>query len=174
MPSIEHPKDVMGRFITQSLFFELTSPAYRAEYNVQYTIKENDHEHKGKTYLSLRQIYLSYNDITEYSFAKEVFGSWEHWKRLKASPFFKPHYASWREELEVKIQAMGIAHMREEVLLKGKAAGSSAKWLAEKGWDTSDKRGRPSKAKVKQEAARMDRVNEEVDEMLGHAETIRH
>ena len=59
--------DKMGKYRTQSLFLEI---GYGDD--AIFTLKDQDHVHDGKTYLSLRKMYLEFNDPTEYQFANEV------------------------------------------------------------------------------------------------------
>ena len=166
-------KDKMGRWLTKALFFETALPEMRKKYDCLYTLKEFDHvSEDGTRYISLRQIYLSYMDPTEYKFAHGELGSWDHWNTLKTSVFFKEHYIKWREELEVKMLAEGFKVMMEEAQGSGKGKGVAARWLAEKGWDKESRKGRPSKRKIAEEAAKMDRVKEETEELLEHGRTL--
>jgi len=127
-------KDAQGRFLTQGLFFErcVFDELFGEEWIPPFTLKEYDHEHKGKKYKSLRQIYLSYEDPTEYQFAIDTLGSWDHWMKLQDSPWFKPFLESWRAELEVKIRSQGIRNML--VASAGEKGIQAAKWLAEGSW----------------------------------------
>jgi len=163
----------MGRWLTRALFFETATPEMRDKYECLFTLKEEDHvSEDGTSYRSLRKIYLSYNDPTGYLFATEVLGSWDHWQAIKRSSFFKEYLASWEEELEIKLLAKGFAGMLNEMDSAGKGSATASKWLAEKGWDRTSAKGRPSKAKIDQEAAKQLRVFEEVDELLTHGNTI--
>ena len=121
-----------GNFLTYALFYE-----YRATHIVDFqsqifNLKEDDY--KG-TY-SLKKIYLSFNDPTEYSFAIAVFGNWKYWKRLQSSSFLQLHLEEWREEMEIKLRSKGIdiqVGIAGDDLHKSQAAAS--KWLADKGWE---------------------------------------
>ena len=147
-------KDTMGRPITQSLFLE---NGYNTELAV-YTLKDEDHEHKGTTYISLKQLFLEMEDVTEYEFANEYLLGWSHWKRLNANKLMTKHFEEWREELELRLRAQGIrAIIDQSADDKGFQA---AKYLAEKGWDKRTA-GRPSKnEKLKEERMQM-RVEDE-------------
>jgi len=171
---MSHYKDEQGRFRTKGLFFETASPTYRAKYDIPFTLKEFDYEKKGKIYISLRQMYLSYEDPTEYSFALSVLGSWDHWKRLRSQPFFREHYAAWQEELALKLQCKGVGLVAEEATSGSKSSASAAKWLAERGWIGKQDKGRPSKAKIQEEARHFNNMNGELDEILDQADAISH
>lgn len=149
-------KDDQGRFLTRALFFETSGIAgTRDKYPPPFTLKEDDY----KDYKSLRKIYLEYEDPTEYSFAIEVFGSWDHWQRLLNTEWFIPHIEDWRLELETKMESKGIKRMVE--LAKKDDKGVSAKWLASKGWKTGSNRGRPSNAEVQGERKRQARSSKD-------------
>jgi len=167
-------KDNEGRFRTKGLFLETSSVDYRKRYDVPFTLKEHDYEFKGKTYVALRKVFLECEDPTEYVFAMQVFNSWEHWKKLRTQPFFKEHYASWKEELELRIQSKGVRLIALEAASGGKSSASSAKWLAERGWIGKQDKGRPSKAKIQQAAQHYNSANAELDELLDDAQRINH
>ena len=146
--------------LVEALFWETRHP----EYTPYWTMKDQDHIVDGVTYPSLKERYMSFNDPTEYLFAMDVFGDWEHWKQIARSYYWKPIIKRWREELEVKMKAEALRSIIEEAE-HGKARVSAAKYLIEKGWvDKEDKRGRPSKEAVKTEAAKMVKIKDEIDE----------
>lgn len=129
-------KDKMGRPITQSLFLENGYTDFAV-----YTFKDDDFEYKGKTYPSLKRLYLEAMDPTEYSFATEHLAGWKHWVRLQGNSLIMKHIEQWREELELAIASEGVKQMRSHA--KSGHQGSS-RWLAERGWNEK-KVGRPSK-----------------------------
>jgi hypothetical protein len=129
-------KDSMGRWFTKSLFFETARTDQKDR--VLFTLKEE--EHLG--YPSLKEMYLDTEDPTEYDFAVEHLGGWNHWKALTKCKWFAPYLADWRDEMEVRVRSRGIKSLISHSLTpKGQ---TSAKWLAEKGW-LDKKRGAPSK-----------------------------
>lgn len=144
----------MGRPLTQSLFLEI---GYNE--SAVYTLKEIDHIHNGKTYPSLKRLYLECNDPTEYNFAIKYLLGWKHWLRLCENKGLKGHIQEWRDELEVKIRAEAIKQT-----ISSAQAGSwqASKWLADRGWDTRGA-GRPSAAE-KEKAAK---INELVQDEYG-------
>ena len=152
-------KDVMGRFRTLSLFYELNT----TDLPSVFTLKER--EHKG--YPSLKQIFLSYTDPTEYTFAMEVFGSWTGWQKISESAEIKKHVDQWREELEIKIRAEAIKAIAETAVTEGAKGTAAARWIAEGNW--KGRRGRPSKAEVERErkiqAGIQDDISDDIERM---------
>jgi hypothetical protein len=102
--------------------------------------------------LSLKKLYLEENDPTEYLFAIKIFGNYSHWERLVKCAWFKPHLQVWRKELELKLQAEGVQHLRQIAASGGPKGLNAAKFLAQKTWmDTHDKkpgRGRPRQEEI--------------------------
>lgn len=147
-------KDSMGRPMTQSLFLEIGYHTDRAV----YTLKDEDHEFEGNTYLSLKRLFLEMEDPTEYEFANTYLLGWQHWQRLNANKALSKHFEEWREELELQLRAQGIrAIIDQSADEKGFQA---AKWLADRGWDKKAA-GRPSKHDKKREERMEARLNEE-------------
>lgn len=146
-------KNDSGKWITKSLFFELTSPDSRE--HAVFTLKEDNHTYDGVTYISLKRLYMSCEDPTEWEFANKHLGGWQHWKTLQESSELVSHVESWREEKEVYYRSIGI-----KSLLASAEEGNfqASKWLADKGWDEVKKRGRPSKQEVKKETEQQAKV----------------
>src|SRR5690625_4311210 len=94
--------DVNGQPLTQSLFLEI---GYSTKYAI-YTLKDYDHEYKGKIYPSIKHLYLDEEDPTEYVFANKYFMSWSHWKRVRENKVLQLHINEWREELEIRLRSM--------------------------------------------------------------------
>ncbi len=134
--------DVMGRPLTQSLFLEI---GYMD--SAVYTLKDQDHEYNGKTYLSLKRLYLTIADPTEYEFATTYLLGWKHWLRLCENKAVRSHIDEWRVELEVKLRSKGVKAAMSQAASGNYAA---AKWMADRGWDTRGK-GRPSKDEIEHE-----------------------
>jgi len=135
-------KDKMGRWRTQSLFYEFY--LNNEDYPPVFTLKEFDHEGLP----SIRQLFLSYEDPTGYLFSKNVLGSYEHWKKLMELDWFRTHVQDWLVELEVKQQANALRKIKTISEGDGNVAFQAAKFLAEQGWKS--KRGRPSKQEIEQ------------------------
>lgn len=145
--------DTMGRPLTQSLFLEL---GYNTDYAL-FTLNDDDKLYQGKTYYSLKKLYLEIGDPSEYEFAKACLLGWRHWKRLQENKLIRPHIEEWREEIEVMRRSEGILSIADQ------AEGNfqAAKWLAERGWDKRGA-GRPSKVEKKREEMMKERISENV------------
>jgi len=167
--SIFKMKDNMGRYRTRSLFFETNAPHLRDEYPPIYTLKEDTY----KGYKSARQIYLMAKDPTEYKAAIALFGSWSHWNYMLANcKWFLVKVEEWRAELEVMLRSESIDSIVADSNSDSKSAISSNKWLADKGWEKNDQRGRPSKAKVAKEAKILSRIEEDLAEDIARMESF--
>lgn len=152
-------KDDQGRYLTQAMFKETSSVDMRKKFPPEFTLKEHD----IKGYKSMKQLYMACEDPTEYSFAMEILGSWEHWQKLSNSTWFKPIVDAWREELEIKLRSKGIRTMAE-LAVKDKNK-DAAKWLAQAGFKlNSNSRGRPSKEEVQGELKKQARLKADIEE----------
>jgi len=144
--------DSMGKFRTQSLFLEL---GYGAE--ALFTLKDQDHVHDGKTYISMKRLYLEFEDPTEYEFANTVLLNWKHWQRMCENKLIRKHIDDWREELEVKLRCQAIG---DAIQLAKSGQFQAAKWVADRGWATRAA-GRPSKAEIEHEKKVQARIEDE-------------
>jgi hypothetical protein len=162
-------KDKLGRFRTQSLFWEFAFlNNLREEENVLdpiWTIKDYDIEKEGIVYPSLKQIYMSYDHIPgfEYDFAMEVFNSWDHWVKLtdSSNASLRTEFKAWREELEIKIKANAIRAVMQKSKMDDAQGFNAAKYLADKGYAPT--RGRPSKEEVEREKKIQAGVSKELE-----------
>jgi len=156
-------KDDFGRYRTATLFWETRRSADdRSErYPPLFTLKPTPFEHEGVVYPSLKAIYMSYDHIPnfEYDFAMDVFGSWDHWKKLEGS-IIKEHIKAWREELEIRIKADAMKTVLAQSRDTDKGLAAARALLA--GEDKGTKRGRPSK----EEVARQQKIDARVRETL--------
>lgn len=117
-----------------------------------YTLRDKDHTSEGKTFVSLRRLYLEEEDVTEYSFANKHMESWEHWQMLLECKWFQEYVTRWRTELELKLKSRALKNIMAEAAGQTKSSFNANKWLAEKNWidkaAESNRRGRPSKAEI--------------------------
>ena len=147
-------RDERGNYITQSLFLEV---GYDTEKAV-YTFSSQDKEYKGRTYPSLRRLYMEVADPTEYAFAEQYLADWEHWNRICNNKLLMENIKPWREELEVKLRSQAVRNglkMAEDNF-------NAAKWAADGGWKGA-KVGRPSKEESAKERRIRERVNANVE-----------
>lgn len=152
-------KDKLGRWRTRSLFKEFHS--HNPEYPPVFTLKE--YEEGGLP--SVRQLFLSYKDPTGYKFAKEVLGSYEHWKKLLDTDWFPQYLEEWQAELEVKLVSDSLLKIKEISIGPSAQAFNAAKYLAEKGWEPV-KQGRPKKSDKDKTAKVQAGIEAEVEEDL--------
>jgi hypothetical protein len=151
VPNKKAMKDQLGRYITQSLFLE---PNYNEEF-AMYTFDGEDKVYNGKTYPSLKKLYMELGDPIEYEFATTYLYDWNHWKRLCTNAIIMRHIEQWRDELELKLMSEGVRMMLDQAEDNQQAA----KWLAERGWSKRGA-GRPKK----EEAEFNRKVHERLDE----------
>lgn len=176
-------KDVIGRYRTESLFYETMAKAEldREIYWPIFTLNENDlvltpsnwyydryPDHKVP---SLRKIYLAEADPAEYDFSMKVFKSDRHWKILTKCTFFQPYLEEWRSTLRTKLHSAGIKTLLELAMSgPGPQALQAAKWLAEFGFEPKQSKGRPTNQQVAVETRKsveQDRILLEDAERIG-------
>lgn len=137
----EKMKDEKGRYIVQGLFLE---DRYNTDL-AMFTFDGSHKEYKGKTYYSLKKLYLDLMDPVEYIFATEYLVDWPHWQRLCNNAIIGRHVEQWREELSLKLASEGAMQMVNLALEK--ESYQATKWLSDRGWDVKEK-GRPSKSQI--------------------------
>lgn len=144
--------DSMGRYITQSLFLEL---GYNED--AIYTLKDQDHFHNGKLYISAKKLYLEMEDPTEYKFAITYFCGWKHWQKMSENKAIRKHIEEWREELEYKLRSEGVKAM---IVQARTGSFQASKWLNDRGWEKRAA-GRPSEAEIEREKEFQTRAKDE-------------
>ena len=146
-------RDSINNFRTLSLFLETNT----TDLEPLFTLKDDDYRKEGKLYKSMKRIYLSYNDPTEWDFVQDVLGNWRHWERLCNNKIIRSYIDQWRLELEIKLRSQGVRNLYEA---SGKKA-DAAKWFAEGAW--KGKRGRPSKDEVEREKRVQAGIEQDLD-----------
>ena len=149
-------KDSQGRFLTSALFFETKTEGFDPVFSLK------DYDNNGCK--SMKLLYLKVGDPTEYAFAMQVLGSWQHWQKLCRVKQFNKIFNEWREELEIKLRSEGLSAIRataNDDSSKGQL--QAAKYLADKGW-AEKKRGAPSQAEKAAEVKKQARIISEVDD----------
>ena len=150
-----------GQFKTAALVYEAPS---NDKSDCVFTLKDQDYINQDGVYLfSLQRLYLAISDPTEYEFALEVFGSWRAWQDLKECKWMKTHVTQWVELLEIKMRSEALVGLQRTARGQSNSAITAQKFLAEKGWDKSSKRGRPTK----EELERTKRIAAGIEEEIG-------
>lgn len=143
-----------GGYLMRSLFLETRN---NPDLDPIYTLKDQDKEFQGKTYLSLYRLYMETSDLTEYDFATQYLESWDQWVQLTSKGWFKPYIERWRTELELKLKCEALRRMIKEAVEGGKNSYNANKFIVERGWVPKEtegsRRGRPSKAEIARKAA---------------------
>lgn len=159
---IESALEDFANYRTLSLFVEKN---FDESFKPIFTIKERDFKKDGTVYYSLKQIYLSYSDPTEYTFATEVLGSWKHWQKLCNNKFLGALINEWREELEIKLRSESIRSIIQTAKEGGHKGVTAAKYVSEHGWNKR-KAGRPTTAEVKRETKVLSKLETEINKDL--------
>lgn len=142
----------MAKPMTKALFFEMSDPDYREEMETEWTLKEKDHIVDGKTYRSLKKVYLEMEDVTEYEFALATLGSFVQWETLCKTTWFKEHAEQWRKELNLKLKAKGMRSIIQAATTDENLSFQAMKYLSDNQYlEKKSGRGRPSKADVEAE-----------------------
>lgn len=161
-------KDDLGRYRTQSLFWELRHGGDTVKYPPVFTTKDEDIERDGVKYISMKKIYMTYDHIPgyEYEFAMEVLGSWDHWNKLANDtiPDIKNMIQSWRDELDIRLKAHGLKALIYASRDNDAKGVQASKYLVEKGY--IQKRGRPSKEEVDRELKANTKLKKEFESDL--------
>lgn len=132
---------------------------------VRKVVDPETNEITYKTYPSLYQLYMRENDPLEHEFAMKYFESWFHWQEVANSTWMKPLIDSWRQELELRIQSDALKAIQAEAINDTKYSYAANLYLAKKSWKDKETpkepapekrlRGRPSKASIAEEAAKI-------------------
>lgn len=157
-------KNTNGFHLLKPIFYELDDAEHL---QTIYTLKEYDHEVNGIIYPSLRRLYVECEDPTEYEFACLHLDGWVHWKKLSAAVFFQPYLKEWREELEVRLRAKALNRIKVRAASNDKDSMQADKILLSGGWKTPEEKtqvGRPTKAKIAEEADKLFKEKSVFDE----------
>jgi hypothetical protein len=174
---------VGGRYILNGLFYEKMGHNQSLVSVIKnrpiFTLKVYDYEipessvfyRKGELnrLKSLHQLYLEYEDPSEYNFATSVFGNFEHWKALTQTGFFREYLKEMRDVLAIKLDAKTVQAARRVMDTGvGPQALQAAKWLNQRVKENQPKptRGRPSNDEVagelKRQAAEQVEANDDL------------
>ena len=161
-----YKSSTMGIWMTDGLFYETC----KVKSEAIYTLRSYDFAVKGIEYRSLRKIYVELMDPTEYTFAVEYLGGWEHWQKMCANAALGKEIDKWRDELEVKLRSQAVRSLMVTAVTEGAKGTTAAKWLADRGW--LEKRGRPSKAEKEKRLKQDSHIKAEYEEDLERVQDL--
>jgi hypothetical protein len=166
-----------GRWVTTGIFLETYQSHLTPKSRVIYTLLP----YSLDQYPSLHQLYLTYEDLTEYQFASECLGGWDHWQTILGSENERLQDAIkvWRAELEIKLKSQAFQRIKEEAEADGRNGFAANRYLIERSWagdfskpkpQEKNSRGRPSKQSIQDAAAAIaldnKQVNDDFDRMF--------
>ena len=122
-----------------------------------YTLTPYDKVVEGKTYKSLKRLFLETNDPTGYTLATMYLDGWEHLQRLQAG-VLKDLWPVWEDEMEVKLKSAGLRTVFEKA---SEGNVDCAKFLTNKGW-VKRKAGAPTK----DEKARQLKIDQSIEKEM--------
>lgn len=157
-------KSVNNAWLLKPIFYEMSDSD---KSRVLYTLKPEDYTVDGKTYPSLRRLYLEEADTSEYYFAEKYFGGYPHFRRLLSASWFLDYLSELREELALKIKADAtrrIAEIAADKKDRGSLAANRA--MLESVSPKKSSVGRPTKESIKREADQLFRDQSEIDSDL--------
>lgn len=144
-------KDVMGRYRT-NVFYEFNKSRHD-DYPPLYTMREDE-------WLGLPSAYKIFMlSESEYEAAIKLVGSWNHWQRLlKCKPFTDGvddggqwvGLNAWREEKKIREKAWALNQLK----ISAQGGSVSAQKILFEADKVAGKRGRPSSAEIRKEAAK--------------------
>lgn len=97
-------KDSNNKYRITSLFLETNETSSTPLFTLGPYDKDNC--------ISFKRKYMEYEDITEYTPAIALLGSWEHWLLLRGSPVLAPYLDKFRDELIQKVKSESVATIR--------------------------------------------------------------
>lgn len=157
-------KNAQNVYLTKSLFYDQCEGKH--DYAL-YTTQEEDRFEDGKLYPSVYKLFIECGDPTGYKFASMYLSSWHHYELLLKTSWFKPVIDKAVAELEVKIKSDALVNViKESKDRQSKSSFQANKYLLDKGWVEKDSPvGRPTKARIKEEADKMVAELDELDEI---------
>lgn len=129
MPLIPEDKlrNANGTMVTTSLFWEFSCDMDKAFFTMTHSDKN------GLVAFKPLYVKLTVEDPTEYTFALEVFGSWDHWQKMLKNRKVRDFVDTCREERDIAIESNAVREIIEEAAT-GKAKFQAAKFLVQKGY----------------------------------------
>lgn len=160
-----------GAYYTRGMFHEFEKMSSEDNEGPRvFTMKEFDITDKdGNVKKSFIRLFVECDDPTGYVFSQNYLGGFKHWEELKKCTWFKPLLEKALHELELKHKAMALSNILKEARENGKNTMQASKYLLEIGYGEeangrTNKVGRPSKEKIKEEAKKLVSVSEDINE----------
>ena len=140
--------------MSRALFSDVTS----SEYNIMSL------EDKTSGLPCLRDLYmeLTLDDPTEYTFAIEVFNTWDFWENLSTSSVIQPIVDKWRKENMIRQKMIAVRALKQEAA-NGKSKATAAKWLFDNGFTAA----KPKDEDKKKIVSTIDKKTEDDMKRLG-------
>lgn len=135
----------MNNWLTRSLFFDV-SVKYAEDREYKKPVFTLNDPRPG--YICAKDTFLELKDLTGRKWAEKYLKDYRHFKHLIECTWFKNAYDEWCEELRDILKMEALERIREIALGETSQALSAAKYLANKEYDGSSSRGRPSKEEI--------------------------
>tara|TARA_R110000803_G_scaffold207605_1_gene275649 strand:- start:299 stop:895 length:597 start_codon:yes stop_codon:yes gene_type:complete len=165
----------MSQWLAKGMFIDTYKQMNNSDVeDCLYTLGRVSHD---DDYPSLYQLYMDFDDSTEYLFAEEHLGGWDHWVFLSKQTFFLKELSRWREELELRSKARALGAMKAKANdPNDKDYYTCNKFLLEKGWDAEHKETRAlngyARKTSKQEIVDTAEELYSIKEIEGHAKRV--
>lgn len=142
-----------------SLFLEPAVKQNRPLDRVRFYCEPTYNEEAAGKLVSARDTFIAYRDPTGHKWAKQYLESYTHYERLLKTSWFLPYVESWINEIHSILESEALDVIKD-IMRDSEASQttrlSSAKYIAEQGWQkshqkesASDKRGRPKNSDIK-------------------------
>lgn len=151
-------KAINGQHFIRQIFYEMNT---EDKNTILYTLKDYDIELDGRAIPSIHRLYVEAEDPTEYNFANTYFDNWNHWDKIRSGVWFKPYLDSMRKELKVRMDHKAFQKIKTVAEGDTRDAFQANKYLIDKGLGDANKRGRPTKQSVIDEAKGLVKDNED-------------
>lgn len=157
-------KDVMGRYLTLSLFLDMaqTRPVDEIIFRPVFTLFEDK-----PGFINARKTFLDFKDPTGYQWSIKYLGDWNAFLRLLKAEWFRDAFEMWSNELEKLLQQESLQIIQSISRDPEQASPvrlQAAKYIANREWDKRG-RGRPSTEDVKGELKRaVDKISSEQED----------
>ena len=157
---IKYYKDLRGHWRSGTLFEETCEDP--AKYPPIFTLNDDD----TASCVSLKRLYMTFEDVTEWTLANHVLGGWDHWMTIVECNLTKDHITKWRRDLEMHLRAKYLGQIKEVSSTDGPVALQATKYLLETttnvGAGKKSQRGRPSKVEKEKAIKEELRDSEEI------------